>query len=965
MANWARGVDFKDSTGTKIFGGVGIYGTDSTAQKIYLGYGDNYWSTGLGISKTSLTYNNNKVYHAGAKPTPAEIGASPTSHAHTYASITSKPAGLEGQSYFFNANNSSDIKASYTLYEATIAETDEELNEAKSKTVSFESIFRTWDRFSHNSTSDQPAMPTETTAWDYDTTKDKVVCTINSNTHIGFVSKEKYDYYIHEATVKSTDGDDDYIGLVIAYAKDANGREHTLTAVRSRNGFPYWRVTYNFCRNDVWTVAKMNKLSGDDLNNDPENTSITGWNNIPNGTRIKVERNGDIIKVYASPYNSTTYDQASLFTVDLNSDSRLAIFKGACQYGYSCLSQNKSTFENIYFSGGLDNAIYDIQRNEVWAYSGGAWKKDANRSLIKDIGIGRFVSSKNTKKLFYVKSATDVINVATEGNGSTTSIGNTDEIPVGTVMWYAPNQVNDALDTHIWRVCNGQTLTKADYPELYSLFKNNPNYSVTDTTFKLPDLVTDKRFIRSVEIGYNSGTVEGDDFKSHKHMFVNSRGKYFEISGSSNLGATNSAVDTFYVTGATKANKVGYTSDAEAWMYATGTDNRGGEETRPKNIQFVPLIKCRSVSKEMATATKEMIAISREWGQFKAGGIKVDASNVYTKERKPLPTEIGALSYKVLTAGESLNSFNQNGMFTADITANTGIDKGYPIREAGLLISGIAAHDTSNQIYHTYLTNRMFIRSGGINNRTAWAEVFTTNNMPNEEQLYWAAVRKELSSENLNDVNRSGIYSNYYNNQAALSNNYPIEEAGSLVVGITAYSSANQMYQTYNSNKLFIRGGGNSVSNKTAWAQVYTTDFRPTAYDIGALSTLGGKVTGDIKLEDSSLIISKKAEQSKLMSSSKKDSLYKFVKENLKIVTDNNDIDILADETYSSDLAKVFIKKDSKDSTKESKLSEKTEYSYDLSKYVHILGGALQEAINKIEELTKEISSLKSAEHNM
>lgn len=82
MAAWAKGIEFKDNSGSKVLGGVGLYGDGTASQKVYLGYGDNYWSTGVTVSKTTFTFNGRKVYHEGAKPTASEIGAAASSHSH-------------------------------------------------------------------------------------------------------------------------------------------------------------------------------------------------------------------------------------------------------------------------------------------------------------------------------------------------------------------------------------------------------------------------------------------------------------------------------------------------------------------------------------------------------------------------------------------------------------------------------------------------------------------------------------------------------------------------------------------------------------------------------------------------------------------------------------------------------------------------------------------------------------------
>lgn len=97
MATWAKGVDFKNSANTARVGGVGIYGTDGSAQKAYLGIGTEPWNnTGLEVTSSEVSFKGNKVYHAGSKPTPAEIGAAASNHTHNYASTSHTHSSLTG-----------------------------------------------------------------------------------------------------------------------------------------------------------------------------------------------------------------------------------------------------------------------------------------------------------------------------------------------------------------------------------------------------------------------------------------------------------------------------------------------------------------------------------------------------------------------------------------------------------------------------------------------------------------------------------------------------------------------------------------------------------------------------------------------------------------------------------------------------------------------------------------------------
>lgn len=83
MATWAKGVDFKNSTNTTRVGGIGIYGTDATINKLYIGLGAEPWNNaGLQLTSSAINFKGNKIYHAGDKPTASEIGAAAASHNH-------------------------------------------------------------------------------------------------------------------------------------------------------------------------------------------------------------------------------------------------------------------------------------------------------------------------------------------------------------------------------------------------------------------------------------------------------------------------------------------------------------------------------------------------------------------------------------------------------------------------------------------------------------------------------------------------------------------------------------------------------------------------------------------------------------------------------------------------------------------------------------------------------------------
>lgn len=85
-------------------------------------------------------------------------------------------------------------------------------------------------------------------------------------------------------------------------------------------------------------------------------------------------------------------------------------------------------------------------------------------------------------------------------------------------------------------------------------------------------------------------------------------------------------------------------------------------------------------------------------------------------------------------AGTDLNSINGFGLFQTSTNSIATSEKHYPISEAGILIYGNAAYNSSCQIYGSYNSNRWFVRGGGTSaGKTSWSEIWTTKNFdPND-----------------------------------------------------------------------------------------------------------------------------------------------------------------------------------------------------------------------------------------
>jgi len=261
-----------------------------------------------------------------------------------------------------------------------------------SKTASMEDIFNTWERFSHNTYGTFPANVNELSQWIYNPATEAVECSINSTTYIGFISDKKYSDYVHQVTITSVDPDDDIIGTVIAFHKDETGKEHTLSAIRcpgTTNGgmlvngiLAKWMIVYNYGQSNQKLIIDGSRFI--------TNATGTGWAALPRGCTIKIERAETTVYATTSQFNSNTLDPMTKLSIDLTSDPVLQLFVGPKQYGYSCYSQNKSTFKDLSFIDLKDNIILPEPEMVILPFN---IKYNENQSVLSPNNIFAFDES--------------------------------------------------------------------------------------------------------------------------------------------------------------------------------------------------------------------------------------------------------------------------------------------------------------------------------------------------------------------------------------------------------------------------------------------------------------------------------------------------------------------------------------------------------------------------------------------
>lgn len=309
------------------------------------------------------------------------------------------------------------IKAISIHADMSIVSNDTELLQAK--TIRFKDVFDKWKRVSIKN-GNPHAVPAEEDAWTYDAASDSVTCTINSASTVGFISDGTYDDFTFELELNSVHGDDDSMGIIVAYVEEGS-ISHSLMLYRSAStvvpvgqnpAFPFG-LAYEGPTAQKYVVGGVvgNLVF-------PNGTAIPAAGITTNGLnggwdllgpiRLKVVRTPTSITCYSANKGSTTYDAANSFTVNLNSDPRLAKFMEPCSIGYIAYSQPEATFKAIQ-QPGLKLPIIDQRDNSLWLWSGTAWVKNTMTAANRPYKPGQIVRSAVNGKSFVANNGNALI----------------------------------------------------------------------------------------------------------------------------------------------------------------------------------------------------------------------------------------------------------------------------------------------------------------------------------------------------------------------------------------------------------------------------------------------------------------------------------------------------------------------------------------------------------------------------
>lgn len=332
-------------------------------------------------------------------------------------------SGSEGEVAYLSE---SGIVSQTIMSDGYVVDTQADLDTCKNSSPSFDTVFRTWRRFSHKGSvddfeKDKERYPnSDYNKWTYIPSLDTVSQPNNSAAYTGFISPKSYSNYDITVRVYSDNGDDDFIGMVAAYAKDSNGKEHTLSFLRTTNG-----TGINFtdcgwvCMLDFRAQSSKSQIGVDGLQILANKNSVfltrnTNWAAVNasgasnGGTTINITRTGNVFTAKCSEFGTTELLNNSLITIDLNNDTLttrfpiLNLFKGSSPWGYSTYSQANSRYQNISITD-PNNMIFDLVHDKVLLYntSSKSWEEKPGYTPIKSVGVGRFSYNTITDKLFY------------------------------------------------------------------------------------------------------------------------------------------------------------------------------------------------------------------------------------------------------------------------------------------------------------------------------------------------------------------------------------------------------------------------------------------------------------------------------------------------------------------------------------------------------------------------------------
>lgn len=269
------------------------------------------------------------------------------------------------------------------LTQLRMANDDTIITNLKNASVPFSEIFNKWKRISHGSDGVFPSRPAELEGWSYNAATDSISSTINSVSMIGIISLDRFDSYEFETIMSSTAGDDDGIGMCLAFKK-VGDKEHTLTVFLSTGGMDATGKVVNGQTPKFLVIVNAGQTAEQGLNvlaSIELGTAASGFNGAlyAAGIRVLAKRSPTgLIEITCTKADGSAWPNPVSWSGPLPE-----IFQGKCSIGYVSLSQPASTWQNIKLPTSKDD-IVDMRDLTVWRYLNNNW---VNAGKANDAGV--------------------------------------------------------------------------------------------------------------------------------------------------------------------------------------------------------------------------------------------------------------------------------------------------------------------------------------------------------------------------------------------------------------------------------------------------------------------------------------------------------------------------------------------------------------------------------------------------
>lgn len=331
-----------------------------------------------------------------------------------------KPSGLNGQ---ILTQNNNEITSENPIQLLNMVDTEEELENALSSTpLTLRDVFDTWYRFAHNGNYVQndlskPGIQAALDAWYFDSSKNAIGNTVNTDPYVGFVSEKTYKNWRIKTKGVGTDGDDDFMSIIVAFMTDSAGVEHTLSVVRGGGRDNGWIAEYAFA-----LVLDYRSRANTILAGIPR-SELTGslWSA---GAHIEVTRNGNTIVAKTSQFGSDVLDKTFTYSMPTSQGSlsladytniRLMLgdkarfgFGMYSQPGYFILEETEGIFDNT--------DVYDVIHNKIYSYDGEWTEKGTISGSV--LNLSRVYNEKTGKLFYYKDEEAILLNAGTSGSSA-------------------------------------------------------------------------------------------------------------------------------------------------------------------------------------------------------------------------------------------------------------------------------------------------------------------------------------------------------------------------------------------------------------------------------------------------------------------------------------------------------------------------------------------------------------------